>query len=53
MKVVRAKKTDKARVVKTWRIKEETAKEIARFAKKNKIAESEIIENAIGFFVKQ
>jgi hypothetical protein len=43
----KAQRADKPRIVKTWRIKQETIKEIARCAKLYKVSESEIIEDAI------
>lgn len=42
----KAKKANKPRMVKTWRIRQDVVKELARQAKVNEKSESEILEDA-------
>lgn len=43
----KARKADKPRSVKTWRIRQDVVKEITKLAKKYNYSESELIESAI------
>lgn len=43
----KADKADKPRVVKTWRVRQDVVKEIAKLAKKYNYTESELIESAV------